>query len=337
MSEVAKPWAVVVTRTRIQCTVELTDHELGVLDRLDYRGVVEPKLVAAGALQHTVEYNAQFGPAIYFAANGAGDADCVLVAIKELMRENGLLRDEVSVQAPQLSAEQDALAVLLLFDDVVKGCVERVTEIAAHIPKFWDVSDDERAIFKRLFAAPECGPGGRTLRFTLPVQGGSEQIERLRQIARDMGLKLDGKKLLLSDSTTVLCHFAVGGSRDDVRQGAEQICVDTVEQERRINALESLLHGHDSVEKLFAEWALTGIEDASIAAGVDWRVVESQFMLLCEGMLVPKERAIKVLIEHSPGATSALRQHSIRSEADQLFLEPATLPVSTPVEPLQVM
>lgn len=314
-----KPWSVVVTRTRLQCTVELTEPELRVLDGLDFVEVVQPRLVAAGALQNSVEYNSHFGPAVYFAANGAADAEGVLSSVKELMREHGLVREEAGAPALPTSGRQETLVVLMVFNTPIQDRVNAVAEIAGYMPRFWSVTDEERALVARLFATPECGPGGHTLRFSLAVAGDEEQLERWRELVAEMARKLDGKRLLLAGSDIVPCHAAAGGFRADVRLAAERMCADGPEQERRIAALEGLLHAGDKAQSLFADWALQEVAQTGDPDGVDWRSVESKFLLLCQGCGVSKADAVKTLCEHSPGATSALRQQSIRDEAAQLF------------------
>jgi hypothetical protein len=314
-----KPWSVVVTRTRLQCTVELTEAELQVLDGLDFVEVVQPRLVAAGALQNSVEYNSHFGAAVYFAVNGAADADGVLSSVKELVREHGLVREEAGAPALPASGRQETLVVLMVFTDPVHERVKAVAETAGHVPKFWDVSDEERALVGRLFEAPECGPGGRTLRFSLSVGGSDEQLERLRELAAEMAKKVDGKRLMVGDGDFPSCQAAVGGFLADVRLAAERLCADGPEQERRIAALEGLLHAGGKAQSLFADWALQELVQTGDPDDVDWRSVESKFLLLCQGCGVSKADAVKTLCEHSPGATSALRQQSIRDEATQLF------------------
>jgi hypothetical protein len=314
-----KPWSVVVTRTRVQCTVELTEPELQVLDGLDFDGIVQPRLVSAGALQNSVEYNSNFGPALYFAANGAESADGVLSSVKELMREHGLVREEVDAPALPPSRRQETLVVLLVFNDPVHDRVKAVAESAGYMPKYWDVTDEERALVARLFSSPDCGPGGRTLRFSLAVAGDDEQLERWRELAAEMARKVDGKRFLLGEGDFLPCQAAVGGFLADVRLAAEQLCANGPEQIRRIAALERLLHEGDKAQSLFADWALQEIEQEGVADSVDWRSVESKFLLLCEGCGVSRDDAVKVLCERSPGATSALRQQSIRDEAAQVF------------------
>lgn len=111
--------------------------------------------------------------------------------------------------------------------------------------------------------------------------------------------------------------------RDDVRQAAEQLSSDGPERDRRVLSLEGLVHEGDKPASLFADVALRECRQGRIS---DWRAVESRFLLLCEGSGVERDAAVKALIEHSPGATSLLRQQSIRDEALLLFAVPERTP-----------
>lgn len=72
---------------RIQCSIDLTEAQWNKLDSLDYLDVVNPALIAAGALANTVEYDGHFGSALYFTANNKEDAE------KVTRRLEGLLTD----------------------------------------------------------------------------------------------------------------------------------------------------------------------------------------------------------------------------------------------------
>lgn len=210
MSEVGDPWIVEITR--VECMVKLASDEFKALDAMDLLSVVQPRLVQAGALANTVKYGGHLGEAIHFSVNSDQDAKGVLNAVRGLLQEHGFGCDEDdSVVAAGPSGTTDELMVLMVFEEVVRSCVEKIAETAGHIPRLWDVSQDERAIFRRLFAVPQCGPGGRTVRFSLPVEGDGAALARLREIAVEMGRKVDGKRVLVNESDMVTCHSAFGG------------------------------------------------------------------------------------------------------------------------------
>ena len=83
-------------------------------------------------------------------------------------------------------------------------------------------------------------------------------------------------------------------------------------------ALEALLQGEDRVSELLADLALKEMGIAGEAT--DWRALEAQFMLVCEGAGIGMEAMMQTLVRHSPGATSLLRQKSLQEEASGLFL-----------------
>lgn len=318
MSDEKLPWTVQVES--LECSVKLTVPEFKALEALDYPAVVLPRLAQAGAVANTVEFKSYLGSVVHlnFTARSEAAARGVMDAVKGLLREQGMAREEQPAAEAAPEILEETLSMVLVFGEDVRPRIQLIGGVAGYLPKFWDVTEQERQVVARLVASPEATPGGRVVRFNTPISGTAEQLERLRAVVKELTTRCDGKRMLLRDSTFVQVDRAFGGFARDLRIAAEDACVDHAERERRVVALEALLQGEDRVSELFADLALKEMGIAGEAT--DWRALEAQFMLVCEGAGIGMEAMMQTLVRHSPGATSLLRQKSLQEEASGLFL-----------------
>lgn len=318
MSDENLAWAVQIES--LECCVKLTVPEFKALQALDYSNVVLPRLAQAGAVANTVEFKSFLSSVIYFSFTARSEeaARGVMDAVKGLLKEQGMVRDELPPADKAPEVLEETLSMVLVFGDDVRPHIQLIGDVAGYLPKFWEVTAQERQVVARLVASPEATPGGRVVRFNTPVSGTPEQLERLRVVVKELTARCDAKRMLLSDNTFVQVDRAFGGFARDLRIVAEDACVDHAERDRREAALEALLQGEDRVSALFADLALKEMGIAGEAT--DWRALEAQFMLVCEGSGIGLEAMMQTLVRHSPGATSLLRQKSLQEEASRLFM-----------------
>lgn len=220
------------------------------------------------------------------------------------------------------------LQVLFLFEGAIDKLVVEASQVLGHLPAFWDVSEDERAWVSAMFEKP-LRQGQRSLLYE--GQASAETVERLHMVVAEVGTRSDGKKVLLSNGAPIVCSFALGGSADEVRVASERMTADPVEYNRRLRAIPAIQASQDRAVRLFGELAEEAIRDGNFF-DVDWRSIETRYILATEGAL-PADKVFEVLLDHSPGTTSALRRaslasdlSSVRAPAAQRTNEPAAGP-----------
>lgn len=210
-----------------------------------------------------------------------------------------------------------ALWALFLFDEPLGNQAPSVISVLGSVPKFWDVTQQERELIGVMFQKP-LRQSPRSLLFSLPVVGGDH--ERMLELVRELGVRASGRKVLLpsgAGSASIGCSMALGGTEDEVRQWSERHTVNVAEYNSRLAALDGLLTAESAQERLFAELALDAISDAKAQGQeVDWHVVEARFMMCCEG--VAPSQVLATLVNLSPGAASLLRRTSLEREVSSI-------------------
>lgn len=97
--------------------------------------------------------------------------------------------------------------------DLSKYLVE-ITAAASHISRHWAVSEEDRALVKRLFETP-CLVGS-DLRFDLTLDADSAGHTDFEGLLQDLAEKSAGKKFLLEGRDPLLCTYARGGLKESL-------------------------------------------------------------------------------------------------------------------------
>lgn len=129
----------------------------------------------------------------------------------------------IKARLPQ-DAQTKSLAVLLTFADRdVEPHLDAIRQAASYIPRYWCVSEDERAIVKRLFHEGGVKIVGSSVFFDLPLTGSDETTSALAEILKEKARGWEGAKFMLGEGVGKECVLAFGGFREEVEREVREM------------------------------------------------------------------------------------------------------------------
>jgi len=129
--------------------------------------------------------------------------------------------EQVLARADSAAPQKRDMVIFMTFTSHdVTPHLQSITESAAHIPKYWAVSDAERQQMTRLFVAPTVV--GSSVRFEAAMEGTDEEMVRLADLVQELGKKCNDKDFITAGEK-VHCIVAIGGFKEDVVAQAHEL------------------------------------------------------------------------------------------------------------------